>query len=144
MKWSIELIVQMLIGTGILTALLNWRRFRGKDKAEVSKIVSGISVDDASINAKKVDDEIKISKAALEWAVQLGHQLKDANVTNEKKQLEIDRIRELMQTMKDDFEKRMDEMDRLMEQTQKELNIEKQRNIDLLKQLDEYTKTRKV
>ena len=140
MKWSLELIAQIIIGTGLLTALLNWRRFRNKDKAEVSKIASEIGIDSASVNAKKVDDEIKISKAALEWAVQLGQQLKDANITNDKKQLEIDKIRELMQTMKDDFERRMDEMDKLMEQTQKELNIEKQKNVELLIQINEYTK----
>ena len=99
---------------------------------------SSSQVDLADVANKKIDDEVKISKAALEWTVQLAEQLAKSNVINEKRQVEIDRLHDVMKHMREDFETRMNEMEIMLQGAQKELTEERNKNKLLLDRLNAH------
>src|SRR5947199_384771 len=118
MEWTVQDIVKSVLGGGLFTGIvalvgraMGWLRFNKKDNADVSKVKSETAIDLAEVDNKKIDDEVKISKAALEWTVQLAGQLEKANLINEKRQQEIERLHAVMAKMREDFEKRMSEME---------------------------------
>lgn len=130
--------IKILFGSGLVSGVflvignsLGWIRFKKKDDAEVQSIK-------ADVQSKKVEDEIKISKAALEWTVQLAARLETANVTIEKRQIEIDRLHGVIQLMRDDFEKRMTEMEAMLTLNQEEIDTERKKNQELLNKLKPY------
>lgn len=144
-------IITILTGGGavglfaLIGNAMGWVRFRKKDDAQVYKVHAETQVDLAEASNKKIDDEVKISKAALEWTVQLASQLEKANILNDKRQEEIDRLHELIQQMKADadkqkadFDKRMKEVEDVLDANQNELNVERQKNQDLLSKLNQF------
>jgi hypothetical protein len=112
---------------GFISSQFNWLRFAKKDKAGVKKIESEIGIDLADATNKKIDAEVKISSAALEWTVQLAQQLERANVVSEKRQIEIDRLHDVIDKMRDDFNRRMRELEEALEQSQTDLDNERER-----------------
>jgi flagellar motility protein MotE (MotC chaperone) len=54
---------------------------------------------------KKISDEVKISDAALQWTVNLASRLEQANIMIDKKQQENDRLHDIIDVMKRDFER---------------------------------------
>ena len=123
---------------GYLAKQYNFFRLKPVERAGVKKKESEIKVDDAIISNKRIDDEVRISKAALEWTVQLASQLEKANKMSDKRQQEIDRLHEVMTGMRKDFEKRMSQMESMLEQTQRELNAEKIKNNELIEKINKY------
>ena len=123
---------------GLIAKTMGWIRFEKRDAAEVSKMNSSSQVDLADVANKKIDDEVKISKAALEWTVQLAEQLAKSNVINEKRQVEIDRLHDVMKHMREDFETRMNEMEIMLQGAQKELTEERNKNKLLLDRLNAH------
>lgn len=110
---------------GFLASQMNWIRFLKRDKANVKKIESEISIDNAESDSRKADTEIKISKAALEWTVQIAEQLERANDVSDKRQVEIDRLHSVINTMRTDFNKRIQELEEELDKTQEEINNER-------------------
>jgi hypothetical protein len=132
-------IIYGFVGSAITAALaflgkvLGW--FAPKDKAEAKKIEAETKVDLASEANKKVDDEIKISKAALEWTVQIAGQLEKANQVIEKRQAEVERLTDTIANMKSEFEaivlgfnKRIQELEEALKATTDELQQEREIN----------------
>lgn len=150
MAWTeiLTIIIGSGLATGVLALLGNamgWVRFSKKDKAEISKVESETKLDLAEVVNKKIDDEVKISKAALEWTVQLALQLEKANLVNDKRQQEIDRLHTVMNEMRLDFEirkvefeKRMDDMEKLIQINQADLLHERTKNTELIEKLNSY------
>lgn len=94
--------LKLVIGTiasgvmGFLASSFNWIRFKTKDKADVRKVES-------EIKSSEIEDEVKISKQALEWTVNFAVQLDKANVANDKLQVEIERLRALNEKIHADY-----------------------------------------
>lgn len=95
---------------GIFARAMGWIRFRKKDSADTDKVKSETAIDLATVNEKKISDEVKISDAALQWTVNLATQLERANTRIDMKQSEIERLHEIIDLMKIDFEKSMKEL----------------------------------
>lgn len=134
-----------LLGGGLLTGIfavianaMGWIRFSKKDTADISKVNSETTVTLADANNKKIDDEVKISKAALEWTVQLAGQLERCNAIGEKKQAEIEAIRVLMQELRDELRLKIENMDALLDKAQKELSYERALNKELLEKIKSH------
>lgn len=139
MEWTWDDVKKILGGGAVITALLTFLgnalgiiRFRKKDVAETKKVESETANDFADIRSKSTEDEIKISKAALEWTVQLAGQLEKANAVNEKRQAENERLHSVIDTMKkdfaatitqmqNDFNKRIKELEEALEDSQNAL-----------------------
>lgn len=119
MEWNGEKIWQALLSGGFITALtaiiakkMDWVRFGRKDRAEVQKIEAETL---AKINAKRIEDEVKISANALEWSAKIWAQLEKANN-------EIDRLYNIISRMRDEMQKLEDELD----ETRSALNKDRQ------------------
>lgn len=138
--------IKVLGGTalaGILALIgkaMGWIRFSGKDRADTQKVQSEINLDHAEVHNKKIDEEIKISKAALEWTVQLAAQLEKANLLNEKRIIEIDRLKDVIFKMREDFDKRIDAVTAILAEAQKALAEEKVLSMELLNELKKLRK----
>lgn len=117
----------------IIANAMGWIRFGQKDKAQVGKIKSETAIDLARISAKKIDDEIKISKAALEWTVQLSEQLERAHLLTEKRQMENDALHEMINKMRIDFDAQIQELETALEKCQQQTARDR-REIEKLRQ----------
>lgn len=140
MEWNWEKIWPAIVSGTLISAVaafvgkqMDWIRFGSRDKAKIKKIESETGIDLAEINAKKIDDEIKISKAALEWTVQLSEQLERAHLLNEKRQRENDALHEMINKMRTDFDARIQELETALDKSQQQLAKER-REIEKLRQ----------
>ena len=121
---------------GLIAKTMGWIRFDKRDAAEVGKMNSSSQVDLADVANKKIDDEVKLSTASLEWTIELSRQLSNCNLLNEKRQAENDKLHEAMKQMRIDFEARMNEMDAILKAERQELAAERRCNKELLDRLN--------
>lgn len=97
MKYESAILVFL---SSALTALFAWIRYGKTDKAKVNQI----NIDSES------EKEVKLSKAALEWTIILQAQVEKANLMIDKKQTENERLHDIIDTMKIDFDKNIKEI----------------------------------
>lgn len=153
MKWDITDILKSIAGGGVFAALstilaiaMGWIRFGKKDRADIGKVQSETALDLASIAEKKISDEVKISDAALQWTVNLATRLEQANVMIDKKQQENERLHEIIDVMKRDFERefqklkedfnaRIRELENEFEKSKNDLIREREENREEIKRL---------
>lgn len=109
---------------GLIGKWLGWR-FSPREKVDVQKVQSDIRIDEANINSKKLDDEIKVSQQALEWTAQFAAQLEKANNVIDKLQMELERLRTLNQQMRDNYEQMRDNYEKQMDALQSALEEER-------------------
>ena len=112
MEWA-----QIFLGSTVIVGLialagklLGWK-FSPQEKADVRKVESGIRVDDAGIISRKLDDEIKISNEAKEWAGVFRAALDKANDQNDKLQRELEKLRALNDKQREDHNRKIDELE---------------------------------
>jgi hypothetical protein len=145
MEWKTEDILKVITGSGLLTLLstivargMGWIRFGKADKAKVGKVEAETAIDIATVAQKRISDEVKISDAALQWNINLASQLEKANILNDKKQAENDRLHGIIDTMKRDFEVAFEKLKSEFNRRIKELEaeFEKSKN-DFIKEREE-------
>jgi len=145
MEWKTEDILKVITGSGLLTLLstivaraMGWIRFGKVDKARVGKVEAETAIDIATVAQKRISDEVKISDAALQWNINLASQLEKANILNDKKQAENDRLHGIIDTMKRDFEVAFEKLKSEFNRRIKELEaeFEKSKN-DFIKEREE-------
>ena len=141
MEWNAESIMKYVGGTGIFTLLtmivgkaMGWIRFGKVDKAKVGKVQSETAIDIATVTQKKIEDEVKISGAALQWAANFAAQTEKANAMNERLQTENERLHSVIDTMKANFEKAIEKIKEDFYRQIKELEA------DFIKSKDELIK----
>lgn len=117
MKWELEDILKALSGWGILAALsalivkkMDWKRFKKTDIAKEKKVVSETALDLALIAEKQISDEVKISNAALQWALNFSASSERAYAMLDKKQEEIERLHVIIDDMKANSEIKLKEI----------------------------------
>lgn len=144
MEWNVQSLLTGSAFTALLAIIANamgWIRFKKKDNANVDKIKSATALDIAEVTQKRIQDEVKISDAALQWTVNLASQLEKANSMIEKKQIENDRLYGIIDTMKDDFERDFEKLksdfNTRIQQLERELEISrlalaKEREINMI------------
>lgn len=153
MEWKTEDILKVITGSGLLTLLstivargMGWIRFGKVDKARVGKVEAETAIDIATVTQKRISDEVKISDAALQWNINLASQLEKANILNDKKQAENDRLHGIIDTMKRDFEvafeklksefnRRIKELEAEFEKSKNDFIKEREENRDEIKRL---------
>lgn len=113
MKWEIPDIFKAIGSWGIFTFIsviiakrMDWRRFRKTDVAKEGKV-------DAETASQRISAEVKISDAALQWTVNLASRY-------EKVQAENDRLHDIIDLMKGDFEPQVQDFNRRILQLEKE------------------------
>ncbi len=150
MEWKTEDLWKLIAGSTVLTAIIGkamgWLRFGKSDKANVGKVEAETAVDLATVNAKKISDEIKISEAALQWTINLSSRLEKANAMIDRKQQENDRLHDIIskikhdfdeevQKLKNNFNKRIRELESEFEKSKNELLKEREENREEIKKL---------
>lgn len=153
MEWKTDDILKILAGGGssivistIVARAMGWIRFGKVDKAKIGKVEAETALDIATVTQKKISDEVKISDAALQWTVNLASQLEKANAMLDKKQTENDRLHDIIDVMKRDFEKafqklkedfnkRIRELELEFEKSKNELIKEREDNREEIKRL---------
>ena len=128
------------LGVIFIGKYMDKSRFKHKDKAEVGKLTSETAVDFADIVSKHISAGVSMADSTREWAQIFIDQLKEANVIIHSKQEEIDALRASFHVMREEFEKKMNRMEKLLDSSQKELNAERIKNIELSEKLNEYIK----
>ncbi len=104
------------IALGWLGTKYDWLRLRPKEAADVKKVESDIRIDEANIQSKRIEDEIKVSQQALEWTAQFAAQLEKANKVIDKLQEEVERMRALNEKLRIDFGKQIDELEQSLDE----------------------------
>ena len=153
MEWKAEDILKIITGGGLFTLLstiiaraMGWIRFGKADKARIGKVEAETAIRIATVAQKKISDEIKISDAALQWNLNLAAQLEKANVMNDKKQEENDRLHDIInkmkrdfdeafQKLKKDFDTRLKQLESEFEKSRRELIAEREENLAEIKRL---------
>ncbi len=148
MKWTWETILQMLIAGGLFTAVagffakqMDWIRFRKKDSVDVGRIAAETDFIRAETAEKKTITEIKFSEALLVSLEKVARQLDRANMTNDKKEIENQRLHDIIGTLKQDFkkdfEKLKEDFDKRIDELEEELSVSKK---ELLEERTRYQK----
>ncbi|MEO9145079.1 MAG: hypothetical protein ABI237_05930 [Ginsengibacter sp.] len=123
----------------IIAKRMDWKRFRKTDEAKEGKV-------DAETALERISAEVKISDAALQWTVNLAARLEQANVMIDKKQAENDRLHEIIdvmktdfdrqvQKLKEDFNKRIKQLEQEFHKSRQELIDERESNREEIKRL---------
>lgn len=122
MEWKTEDILKVITGSGLLTLLstivaraMGWIRFGKVDRAKIGKVEAETAIDLATATQKKIETEVKISDAALQWTVNLASQLEKANTMNDRLNGVIDAMRrdfeKEIKKLKEDFTKRIKDLE---------------------------------
>lgn len=155
MKWSWEAIWQSLMTGGLFTLIagyiaskMDWIRFKPKDKADVGKVEAETDLIRADAADKRAITEIKLSDATLVLLTTVGKQLDKANMIIEAKEKENERLTHIIVTLKEDFERDIEQLKEDFDKRINELKIElehsRQTLVDdrneYLKQIEELKK----
>lgn len=131
MEWKAEDIFKIVAGSGAFTLIstiiaksMGWIRFGKADKVRIQKVQSETVLDIATVLQKKITDESKVADTALQWNINLATQLEKEKVMNDKKQTEIDRLHDIINKMKYDFEGRVQKLREDFESSMKNLEAE--------------------
>lgn len=146
MEWKTEDIVKALGGGTVVTVFvavvgwfMGWLRFGKKDTAETKKIEADTAI-------AEVEKEIKMTNMALKIADQYTEQLHHANETIDKQIVQMQELREELITVKNKcnaIENELTIVNNKCHAMEAELKGEKQKNIQLMKELQEFKNGRK-
>lgn len=153
MEWKTEDILRVVVGGGFFTLLstivaraMGWIRFGKTDKAKIGKVEAETAIDLATATQKKIETEVKISDAALQWTVNLASQLEKANTMNDRLNGIIDAMRrdfdKEVKKLKEDFAKRINELEEEVKRYKNELIKEREAYHEEVKKLKEQNGSR--
>lgn len=131
MEWK-DILPSLLSGTAITTIVaaigkaLGLVKFGKKEKAEVDSI--------------RTDNDVKISKATMEWALQLVAQLERVNLLLDRERIENNNLHIYIEEMKRGFDEQVERFEKRLAASQKEMTDQKEVNNTLIEQLKLFKK----
>lgn len=125
-------------GGGVVAAIITWLRFRKKDNAETKKIQSETEIGFATVDSKKAQADVLISKVTLEWATKMSVQIDKLTEQNTQKQNELDKIKQDFYDYKNEAAAKIKELEDKLEDLQQELKKQLEVCKELTVEINKY------